>query len=234
MKRLVWSAEEDAKIRAAYARNAYGENALRKAVKAVPSRTSSAVLRRAVELGLTKVRDRYRWSQAEVDALEPIAHMSIERIQKLLAPFAPPGLKRTRGAIARQIHENRFRTNLEGLNHENLAQALGIARDTLHKYRMEGLIRSGGRLESLDLHRGRPVPSFQNQPWFYSNAEIRQFVCRHPNLLDLGPVAREWFIDLLRDGRYEELIARDREKLDRGKKRGRDFVYPVQGGYSRA
>jgi hypothetical protein len=211
-----WTSSADTILRDAYRDNRYGSNCLKRAARELTRRgfsaTPSSILRRAVCLGLTVVRERYRWSREELDVLEHVAHLSVEHIQKKLAPLAPPGVKRTRAAIIRQIHENRLRTNLDGLNHEHLANALGIAVETLHKYRIEGLIKSHGRLESLDLHKMTGPKITLRAPWFYSNEEIRRFVCLNPNLFNLGRVAKEWFIDLLRDGRYEQSIVRSRER----------------------
>lgn len=192
---------EDEILRRCYSSNAYGSNAHRKAVDSL-NKPGSAVLFRAVELGLTHSRERYRWTDAEIVVLEKHAHLSPEVLQKKLNGISP--IKRTRSAIIRQIHRNKLRTNLDGLNHEQLCQALGLSRDTLHKYRRDGLIQSGGRMESLNEHVDRPSFPSPCGPWFYSNTQIRKFVGLHPGLINFRTVDGIWLVDLLLNGRYVE------------------------------
>jgi hypothetical protein len=225
----LWTPDEDERLREAYLHNRHDSGALAQASRSLPRRSRNSILRRATVLGLTKARERYRWSQEELDALEKMAHLSLETIQRRLAPLAPPGVRRTQAAIVQHIHDNRFRTNLSGMNHTQLSEALGMAISSLHKYRIEGLIE-GYRLESLDVSRPRAM-SFEHQRWFYSNAAIRRFIYRNPGLINLARVSKHWFIDLLRDGKCEKGIQSDREKMYRGKKRDTNTVFPVQGVY---
>jgi hypothetical protein len=224
---VAFTEEQDAILRACYAKNKYGNNAHRKAVEQL-GLAGSIVLRRAVQLGLTHTRERFRWTDEELEIVEKNAHQAIETIQRKLAAASP--IKRTRAAIVGAIHEGRFRTNLEGLNHSQLSEALGLAVDTLHKYRMAGLIKAAGRLPSLDCHkyRGRRLHS---RPEVCLQAP--QFIYAHPGLIDLGRVAKLWFIDLLRDGRRGQAgIDKSMHPTDR-KNRGDSEVYPVAGVYPR-
>lgn len=195
--RSSFTEQDDAILRRCYASNAYGNNAHRKAVVAL-EKPGSAILHRAIELGLTFSRERYRWTEEEGAVLEQFAHLSPEAIQRHLRRVSPSGIKRTRTAIIRQIHRNRLRTNLDGLNHEQLAQVLGIARDTLHRYRREGLLR-GSHLTSLDDHKGADRAGVL---WHYRNRDIRRFVAVHPGLVNFRAADGVWLVDLLVDGRF--------------------------------
>lgn len=208
---MPFTAVQDDILRSCYKSNRYGSNANKKAVIRL-GLSSSIVLRRAVELGLTHTRERYRWTPSEIDLVEKYAHLSPESIQRRLQKSGLSPIKRTRAAIIGVIHDNRFRTNLDGLNHSQLSSALGLSIDTLHKYRIAGLLKGSGRLPSLNCHkyRGRRLASrpetFPSAPWFYTNREIREFIYCHPGLIDLSKVSKLWFIDLLRDGRSQHAI----------------------------
>lgn len=199
----VMNEDQDRILRECYERNNWGGNAHKQAVNLL-GKPSHVVLRRAVQLGLTRVRERWRWTPEEVEVVEKNAHLAVEVIQRKLAKVSPVGFKRTRAAIIRQISHNRFRTNLDGLNHTQLAEALGVATDTLHKWRMEKLIRAT-RLPSLDDHQGAKE-IYLTAPWHYSNVEIRRFIYRFPGMIDLRRVSQLWFIELLRNGEYQAQI----------------------------
>ena len=203
-----------------------------------PQYTTDALLRRAAALGLIKDRHRYRWTDKETEVLDSVAHRSLWHIQRRLAKVSPPGVRRTRYAILNHICRNRIRTNLDGLNHTELAQALGVTRDTLHRYRESLLIRGLRKLSLNVLPRTKgtmaETGAFRaHQVWFYKNKEIRRFIAANPAVLDLGKVAKEWFIDLLAGKALLKIVARDYERKAMGRPRKGDFVYPVHGIYPR-
>jgi hypothetical protein len=157
--------------------------------------------RRATELGLVYTRERYRWTSAELTIVEKWAHRSLETIQRKLAKLGIVGaldrkpIKRTRAAIAHKIFQNRFRTNLDGLCQDRLAEALGVTDYQIQQWREKGMLK-GERRPSIDQHRGA-VHSFSCLPWFYSNRHIRRFIADYPGAFSLKRVNQAWFIDTL-------------------------------------
>src|ERR1039458_4388231 len=141
------SPRQDEIIRRCWEHNAYGHHAAKRAAE-LTGLSPSAAHRRAMELGLVFTRERYRWTEQELDVLERNAHQSLETIQRKLRLSSPSGVKRTRAAIAGQIHAQRFRTNMDGLKHGPLADALGIGIERVHKFRDSKLI-NGQRMASI-------------------------------------------------------------------------------------
>ena len=187
---------QDEVIRKCWEHNAYGHHAAKRAAE-LTGLTPSAAHRRATELGLVFTRERYRWTEPELSSVEANAHLSLETIQKKLALVSPRGVKRTRTAIAGQIHQQRFRTNVDGLEHAPLADALGISVSRLHRLRDRELIK-GERLESiaqvcgyreeiLDVHRH----------WFYHNDDIVRLLFAARGELDLRKVNQTWLMGIL-------------------------------------
>ena len=109
-------------------------------------------------------------------------------------------MKRTRSAIVGQIHVNKFRSNLDGLNLANLSEAIGISHDTIKGYADQGLIKAK-KLPSLDMHKAATEKSLV---WFFPTYEVYMFVIRYPGMVDLRRVNQEWFMDLVAWGsRYD-------------------------------
>lgn len=204
-----FSPEEDDTLRKIYSNIKYENNAAKRSYKALPGRTPSQLFRRAAELGLIRRRERFRWTEEELRVVEAHAHCALETIQKRLVGITPLGFKRTRAAIASQIHANRFRTNLLGLHLVHLSEALGISHDTLKKYREQRMIR-GQKIPSIDQHKDRNP---EGTLWFFSNHEILMFVLRYPGMVDLRRVNQEWFMSLVEWGsRYDSETGRLRWK----------------------
>jgi hypothetical protein len=190
------SPRQDEIIRKCWEHNAYGHHAAKRAAE-LTGLTPSVTHRRAMELGLVFTRERYRWTEQELDVIERNAHQSLETIQRKLRLSSPPGVKRTRAAIARQIHAQRFRTNMDGLKHEPLAQALGISGERLHKLRAATLI-NGQRLESIREGCGnREAINDEHRHWFYHNDGIVRFLFAARGELDLRKVNQTWLMGLL-------------------------------------
>lgn len=193
--------EEDEILKKIYHDIKHENNAAKKARKVFPSRTPSQLFRRAAELGLISRRERFRWTEEELRVVEASSHLSLETIQRRLEGVTPLGFKRTRSAIAHQIHANRFRTNLQGLNFERLSEALGISIDTLRRYVSQKLIR-GKKIPSIDQHKNRE--ECDGVIWFFPNYEVLMFILRYPGLIDLRRVNQSWFMSLMEWGsRFE-------------------------------
>lgn len=188
---------QDEIVRKCWQHNGYGHHAAKRAAQMVGC-SESAAHRRAMELGLVYTRERYRWTEPELKLVEENAHLALETIQKKLARLvSPPGVKRTRAAIAGQIHSQRFRTNLDGMNRGPLAEALGISVSRLRSYQDAGLI-AGQRLESLREACGYVEEIVdEHRHWFYQNDDIVRFLFTCHGQVDLKKVNQLWLMGLL-------------------------------------
>lgn len=195
-----FSPEEDDTMRRVYSRIKYENNAYKAVQKLLPNRTPSQIFRRAVELNLIRRRERIRWTEEELRVVEAFAHCAPETIQRKLFGVTPFGIKRTRAAIVSQIHANKFRSNLDGLNLTGLSQAIGLSMETLKNYMQRGMIRAK-KLPSLDMHKGKDVTG---SIWFFPTYEIYMFIIRYPGMVDLRRVNQEWFMGIIEWGsRYD-------------------------------
>jgi hypothetical protein len=189
--------QQDEIIRKCWDHNSYGHHAAKRAAQ-MTGLSPSVTHRRAMELGLVFTRERYRWTEPELKCVEENPHLALETIQKRLARgVSPPGIKRTRAAIAGQIHDQRFRTNMDGLRHGPLADALGISAYTLERFRSSGLIH-GERLESLRQACGYVEDiRDENRHWFYHNDQIVLLLFAARGELDLRKVNATWLMGVL-------------------------------------
>lgn len=192
----LFTPEEDALIRRTWERNAYGTNAVRTAALRL-GRSGSEVFRRAVELGLIRSRERYRWTEEELIVVEEFAHLSPDVIQKKLRRISPPGVRRTRAAIIGQIWAGRFRGNLDGLNVQDFAAAFGMSRERVIRYITSGILRAR-RIEGLSIWRKKHEDEIRKdgRTWYISTADICRFVAAYPGEVDLRKVCPEYFLDL--------------------------------------
>jgi hypothetical protein len=214
----VISPAQDEIIRKCWEHNGYGHHAAKRASQ-LTGLTESVAHRRAMELGLVFTRERHRWTEPELRTVETHAHLALETIQKKLRPVSPEGVKRTRAAIARQIHYQRFRTNLDGLKHQHLADALGISGERLHQFRTREWI-VGKRLESVAQACGfRENVLDEHRHWFYSNNEIVRLLFAARGELNLGKVNQTWFMGLLEP--YVAILQAPRKRKYVRRKRSR-------------
>ena len=188
--------QQDEVIHKCWQHNGYGHHAQKRAAE-LTGLTESVCFRRALQLGLVFTRERYRWTEPELQCVEQHCHLALDTIQKRLRLVSPAGVKRTRAAIAGQIHSQRFRTNLDGMNHGPLADALGISVQRLRGYRDEHLI-AGQRLESLREACGYVEEIVdEHRHWFYHNDDIVRFLFSCHGQLDLAKVNQLWLMGLL-------------------------------------
>jgi hypothetical protein len=188
--------QQDEVIHKCWQHNGYGHHAQKRAAE-LTGLTESVCFRRAVQLGLVFTRERYRWTEPELQCVEQHCHLALDTIQKRLRLVSPAGVKRTRAAIAGQIHSQRFRTNLDGMNHGPLADALGISVQRLRGYRDEHLI-VGQRLESLREACGYVEEIVdEHRKWFYHNDDIVRFLFTCHGQVDLKKVNQLWLMGLL-------------------------------------
>jgi hypothetical protein len=176
------------------------------------NKSPTACIRRAIELGIyasvRSVRNLVRgigennaWTEQELAILEAYSHLSMLMLQKRLQAI---GSQRSLPAITRQLRKHQFREHI-GLNHTELAAALGVCTLTLLRWRRDGKLK-GQRLPSTVEYvkyksgkrrnqRGRAHED--NAECTYTNFEIRRFVARWPGLIDLRRVDQTWFLDLV-------------------------------------
>jgi DNA-binding transcriptional regulator YiaG len=125
---------------------------------------------RAQRLGLT-YDVRHKWTaEEELYLLNNAGSISTKRMQRKL--------KRGWTAIEAKIHSMGLRSAVtRGMTQQDLASALGVARETVIKWERAGYLqRNGGR--------------------FYDKT-IETFVRTHPELYDLRRVDQDWFKALL-------------------------------------
>jgi transcriptional regulator with XRE-family HTH domain len=149
---------------------------------------STAVIeRRARELGLCHARNDTRWSTEEEELLQDIAFQSPEAIQaKLRHRF---GTHRTLTAIEAKRQRMKLLQNLDGMNLRQLAEALGVAQKTVHRWldsrRIRGILRFP-ELQAVCRH-----------VWFFPTPEIRRFIFENLDCLDLSRVEKYWFVSVV-------------------------------------
>ena len=216
---MEWTPILDQTLRDAYANNSYGSKVAAHLAQKFGC-CAHQVLYRAVTLGLIRPRERYRWTQKELDMLEKYAHLSLDRIRKKLLKVSPLGCKRTASAVVAQIHNNRLHTNLDGRNGESLADAFGVSVHQIHRWRIAGMLK-GSRIESIDQHHRKDPITLIAQNWFYSNKEVRNFVFLYPSAFDLRKVNQLWFLELMRAGTIQGKI--DKLFIDEGKNKKRKY-----------
>ncbi len=225
------TAQQDEIIRQCWRHNTYGHHAAQRAAQ-LTGLTVWVVARRARELGLIFTRERYRWTEPELRVVEENAHLSLETIQRKLRLVSPDGVRRTRAAIANQIHAQRLRSNLNGLDHGQLAEALGISQQRLHHLRGRGAIK-GVRLESLRQACGYAGEILdENRPWFYHNADIVRFLFDYRGEINLRKVNQVWLFGLLESfitllqPTEKELREAERERSKLAQRRRRKTMSP--------
>jgi hypothetical protein len=218
--------QQDELIRKCWEHNAYGHHAAKRAAQ-LTGLTPEVVQRRATQLGLVFTRERYRWTEPELRVVEDHAHLALDTIQKKLRRVSPPGVKRTRAAIARQIFAQRFRSNMDGLKHAPLARALGIGIDRLHRFRDAKLI-DGQRMESIAGACGyAETVADEHRHWFYHNDDIVRLLFAGRGELDLRKVNQPWLMGLLEpyitlfQPTAKDLLMAERERTRMAKRRQR-------------
>jgi transposase len=185
--RKYWPTEEiDGILKECFAGKYTGRGAIRTAQQ----RTKwppQAIVRRARELGLSHPRDTARWSPDEEALLEKIAYQSPRTVQRQLERRL--GIHRTLTAIEAKRQRMRLPKNLDGMNLNELAEALGVGNKTIWKWLETGKIRGLLRFPELQ--------SVNRHVWFFPNREIRHFITAHLELIDLARVEKWWFVDML-------------------------------------
>jgi len=190
-----WSAEDDQKIREAYA--TYNARQVGAALRRLfPTRPRWSITRRAQVLGAATIRTKEPpWSQAEDDLLADLAWMSPERIA---TKFRERGFKRTLTAIGIRLKRRELRRTLGGMTAQSLANQLGV---DVHK--VLGWIKS-----KLLAAERRGTTGDNHDAWYITTEAIRAFLLAHPEDVELTKLERVgskmWFLDMITGGRIPE------------------------------
>jgi hypothetical protein len=166
-------------IREAYRKQRAGDRgALSKASREI-GWPRDAVCKRGAELGVARVKE-LPWSTVEEDVLEQFGHMAPSGIQRQLGRA---GYFRSIGAIQVKLNRNRIKGNLDGYSACKLADALGVDAHKVLLWIRRGLLRATRR-------QGGEI-------FWIPRREVKRFVLRAPEEIDLARVEKIWFLDLL-------------------------------------
>jgi hypothetical protein len=127
------------------------------------------------------------WCSAEEEILERFGHLSPMGIQKRLENA---GYSRSIAAIQVKLNRNRIKSNLDGYSACGLADAFGVDVHKILIWIRRGLLRAERRGTQRTASQG-------GDTWWISRREVRRFVLRAPEEIDLARVEKIWFLDLL-------------------------------------
>lgn len=184
------TAQIDYLIRNAYLKQRMGDRSALKAVTRELGWTRSAVCKRGAELGVARVKEK-AWSEAEEVILEHFGHLAPTGIQRKLAES---GFLRSVAAIQVKLNRNRIKGNLEGYSATQLADALGVDVRKVLKWIERDYLKAEKRGTERKPEQGGDI-------WWIADRNVRRFVLRYPEEIDLARVEKIWFLNLLTDGK---------------------------------
>ncbi len=179
-------------VRQAYRR--FWEFKSRKALHAAAAKLGwphHVVKKRGAALGLTRTSDNKPWSESEERILTANAHHGDEYIRKRLAEA---GFHRTIAGIHLKCKRDRIKSNLDGFSGLQLAEAMGIDSHKVTAWIVKGFLKA----ERREMDR---KPQQGGNPWWIHRREVRDFLFKYPDEVDLKKVEKWWFLDLITDGR---------------------------------
>jgi len=180
----------DALIADAYRQQRQGD---RRAIKSISGKLgwpAYAVSKRAAELGLVRVKER-AWSPEEERIIFRFGHLPYSGMQRKLAGA---GFERSRAAIAVKATRLRIKSNLEGYSATALATAFGVDSHKVLLWIGRGLLEASRRGTCRRPEQG-------GDTWWISRDQVKRFVMRCPEEIDLARVEKFWFLDLITDGK---------------------------------
>lgn len=180
----------DAVIKDAYHRQRQGDRGALKAASLRLGWTRTAVSKRGAELGITRAKE-HPWTSAEDDLLERFGHLVPSGIQRQLAAA---GWSRSIAAIQLRLSRTRIKQNLDGYSACGLADALGVDVHKVLRWIQSGLLRAARRGTARSNVQGGDI-------WWISRRQVKVFVLRSPEEIDLARVEKIWFLDLLTGGK---------------------------------
>ena len=180
----------DTAIREAYRRQRDGDRCALKRVSRDIGWPPYAIYKRGAELGITRAKEQ-PWTQDEEELLERVGHLTPSGIQRRLAAA---GYSRSVAAIQLKLNRNRIKQNLDGYSANGLARAFGVDVRKVLTWIRRGLLKAYGRgTDRLPVQGG--------DVWWIPQREVRRFVLRAPEEIDLARVEKIWFLDLLTSGK---------------------------------
>ncbi len=182
--------ESDHLIRNAYLRQRQGDRSALKGAGRELGWPRSAVCKRGAELGLVRVKEK-EWASQELRLLEKFGHLTPTGIQRKLAEA---GFARSVAAIQVKLTRERIKSNLEGYSACQLADALGVEVRKVLRWIGQEALNAERRGTSRTLEQG-------GDTWWISDRNVRRFVLRFPQEIDLARVEKMWFLNLLTDGK---------------------------------
>lgn len=151
------------------------------------------VSKRALELGLRNpTKKEPPWTEEEVEALESLAHHTVEVIRRKMAAR---GYKRSGAAISVRLKREgihlRMSRDLAGIySATSAAKLLGVDAKTVCRWiQLEGLPATKAGTERTLAQGG--------DEYRVKAKDLRRWIGEHARLIDVRKVARDWFIDLL-------------------------------------
>jgi len=184
------TAVTDALIAEAYRRRRQGD---RRAIKLVSARLgwpAHAISRRALELGLGRVKEQ-PWSDEEERIIVRFGHLAYSGIQRKLSEA---GFQRSCGAVAVKVTRLRIKSNLDGFSATSLARAFGVDAHKVLAWIRRGLLAASRRHTDRGAEQG-------GDTWWIPRDHVRRFILRCPEEIDLARVEKFWFLDLITDGK---------------------------------
>jgi hypothetical protein len=182
--------QSDGLIRGAYLRQRQGDRSALKMVSRELGWPRSAVSKRGAALGLARVKEK-EWSEEELRLLGRFGHLTPGGIQRKLAEA---GFARSVAAVQVKLQRDRIKSNLEGYSACQLADALGVeVRKVLRWIQQEALSAERRGTARTEAQGG--------DTWWISDRNVRRFVLRFPQEIDLARVEKMWFLNLLTDGK---------------------------------
>jgi hypothetical protein len=182
--------EIDAIIRNAYLKQRNGDRNALKAASRKIDWSRSAVCKRGAELGITRAKER-PWTPEEEEMLERLGHLAPTGIRRRLAKA---GFFRSVAAIQAKMNRCRIKANLDGYSACRLADAFGVDIHKVLVWIRRGLLKAERRGTERTAAQGGDI-------WWISHREVRRFILRAPEELDLARVEKIWFLDLLSGGK---------------------------------
>jgi hypothetical protein len=147
------------------------------------------VNKRARALGLARTKET-RWSTTEEWILHRWGHLVDAAIQTKLKKA---GYSRSLTAIHLKVKRLRIKQNLEGYSANQLAEAFGIDR-----HKIAAWIKLGALAAE---RRGTARTELQGGDMYWIRRDdVRAFVLRYPEEIELAKVEKFWFLDLIAGG----------------------------------
>ena len=152
---------------------------------------SWVVKKRAQALGLARTSDKKPWMPEEEKLLLKIAHHSDAVISLKLREA---GFHRTETAVHLKLKRERIRKTLDGFSAHQLAEAFGVDGHKITRWIAAGILKAERREQARTPQQG-------GNAFWIRHADVKAFVFRYPEEIDLKTVEKSWFLDILTDGR---------------------------------